>query len=560
MFANLSNAHNTMLVAYSYRGYRPILLLIVLPASLTFLYFKGQIDTEPLTFRIESKSRKWQPSAGIYLLHHKQQQSGRIFAKPLDPFYAVEAPSQFFISESSTAPACLYHASNAVPPVCSENQTTLQGEYFDSNGNILVSITRVQQHQSAAYGSNKNWILLTQQIPATSLLIALNVALAYLYWDRRVDPSVVAKVYDSMVNQPFEIWRSFTGSTAHFSVWHLGLNMMSFTALGREVEPRFSSLVFLYYNISLMPIVTMIWLSLHWVGMRYFHGANQCPTVGYSGVLFAWMVVAALEQPQTCPVIFFPNLCFQTYQLGVFRFSLGPVVQLFVMQLILPRVSFYGHLSGIVAGFFMHWGLLPIRLVQPWILVPLLYSLYLRFVRQINFKPLWSIGCGLGSTKLLCLVYQVAIVSISAYLSQWDEVVAQGITGSFWLLSQIPENEFNERHTLIKATVVAAVLGITNNAAKLGFFLAFQTLNGTVSLTLFMRSTALFWMILSCGINDLNEDEGIFQRILALPLLSFIRAVGPSPSRSILPAFDEGQRLGGRSASRNGERPLSRLV
>lgn len=180
--------------------------------------------------------------------------------------------------------------------------------------------------------------------------------------------------------------------------------MMSLYSLGEELEGRllYPSVSFLFYNISLIPVVTAIWLLLKWSASKirfsqqqrqlgtsmsmseYISDDLNQPTVGYSGVLFAWMVVASLEQQSTCPIFFLPSLCFKTYSLfgGWFKFSFGPLVQLVVLQVILPRVSFSGHLAGIVAGFAIHWGLLPIQYTQPAIVIPILYLMYLRSIRR----------------------------------------------------------------------------------------------------------------------------------------------------------------------------------
>jgi hypothetical protein len=103
---------------------------------------------------------------------------------------------------------------------------------------------------------------------------------------------------------------------------------------------------------------------------------GETSTVGYSGVLFAWMVIASLERSETCPIPFLPTVCFSTYEFWKFRFNIGPLIQLFVAQAIMKRVSFVGHLAGIVAGFALHWNLLPLELVQPSILVPALFLGY----------------------------------------------------------------------------------------------------------------------------------------------------------------------------------------
>ena len=105
-------------------------------------------------------------------------------------------------------------------------------------------------------------------------------------------------------------------------------------------------------------------------------------TAGCSGVLFAWMVVDMLEMrnPQSCPVFFLPELCFETFDTFIpgLRWNWSIIVKLGVMQLILPRASASGHLAGVSAGMLIHAELLPICLVQPCILLPLLYSIYLK--------------------------------------------------------------------------------------------------------------------------------------------------------------------------------------
>ena len=73
---------------------------------------------------------------------------------------------------------------------------------------------------------------------------------------------------------------------------------------------------------------------------------RETSTVGYSAVLFAWMVVSTMERRQpTCPIPFLNDVCFATYEVPGFpflRFNVSPIVSLFVAQFIMPRVSFMG--------------------------------------------------------------------------------------------------------------------------------------------------------------------------------------------------------------------------
>lgn len=222
--------------------------------------------------------------------------------------------------------------------------------------------------------------------PATTFLLCLNIYLAYRYWNSRTPPSSLAKVYSKIVLD-YDLWRSFTGATAHFEPLHLGFNMMSLYSLGMELEEGYGSINFLFYNISLIVLTTAVMMTLIWLRIRYTSDTSltETSTVGYSGVLFAWMVVASLERHSTCPVPFIQGLCFDTYTFfgGRLKVSAGPIVQLVVAQFIMPRVSFTGHLAGIICGFFLHWNLLPLGLFCPQVLIPTCFLAHLKFVRNI---------------------------------------------------------------------------------------------------------------------------------------------------------------------------------
>jgi membrane associated rhomboid family serine protease len=216
------------------------------------------------------------------------------------------------------------------------------------------------------------------QLPVTTFLITLNVLLAIVYWKNQTDPSSVCKEYKKIVLDQ-EFHRSFTGATAHFEPLHLGFNMMSLYALGSELELRYGSISFLFRNISLIPMTTMIMMALVWIQMRYT-GNDQLKytrTIGYSGVLFAWMVISSLERNSMCPIPFAPEICFNTHIFSVGSFDLkwnfGPMVQLVLAQVIMPRVSFIGHLAGIICGFIMHWNILWREIAwSPQVFIPLL--------------------------------------------------------------------------------------------------------------------------------------------------------------------------------------------
>ena len=221
------------------------------------------------------------------------------------------------------------------------------------------------RHKQQNSKQNKNVQFLLNH-PATTLLLLLNTGLAFYYWNHRVNPSLVSKQYTKIVIE-HEWWRGFTGATAHFEPLHIGFNMMSLNTLGKELEGGFGSIVFLVYNVALVVFTTltmmgMVYVRLRWIQHKLDGPSNnpqlqsalqeqqvrlrETSSVGYSAVLFAWMVISTMERTQpTCPVPFFNDVCFSTYSVpGVsfLKFNIAPIVSLFVAQFIMPRVSFMG--------------------------------------------------------------------------------------------------------------------------------------------------------------------------------------------------------------------------
>lgn len=262
-----------------------------------------------------------------------------------------------------------------------------------NEGTSLSSITtphgfRTNPHKRSPGNGNG---LLTQiiRLPTTTLLLCINLGLYWIYWNYDVPVDQVA--LNGNVFQDFG--RAFSGSLAHFEIWHLGFNMMSLASLGQDLEPMYGSIPFFLWTMSLIPLTTLLLLALQWGHAKYSHRGvavsfeeTSLPNiVGFSGILFAWMVVAALDQPRTCPIFFLPDVCFDTYRFLGVSISVGPLVQLVLLQMILPRACFTGHLAGIVAGFGLHWKVLKLEWIQPSILFPMLW-IYFKLVRQENAR------------------------------------------------------------------------------------------------------------------------------------------------------------------------------
>ena len=118
-------------------------------------------------------------------------------------------------------------------------------------------------------------------------------------------------------------WRIFTASVAHFDLLHLAFNVMSFYQLGVLEQDVYSSLSFAYLTCFLV-VLTMIICTLMYHLAIYKHDMGHLLTqqaVGFSCVLFAWMVAMAVRLDKFCPLFFLPSMCFSTFHLPLYFIS-----------------------------------------------------------------------------------------------------------------------------------------------------------------------------------------------------------------------------------------------
>ena len=170
-------------------------------------------------------------------------------------------------------------------------------------------------------------------------------------------------------------YRVFTAAVFHLGLLHIVFNAMTWLEFASPLERRVGTTTFLYLTvlfmvaggvlhvalarsvtalaIQLLPVVSEVSRGPLMALIRWGHGC----AVGLSGVLFSLLVVEASNHAADeillvlglvpCPV------------------RLYPVVLLVLLQLLLPAVSFYGHLGGLLAGFVYVRGWLPHRIRRP---------------------------------------------------------------------------------------------------------------------------------------------------------------------------------------------------
>jgi membrane associated rhomboid family serine protease len=149
--------------------------------------------------------------------------------------------------------------------------------------------------------------------------------------------------------QKGQVWRLFTGTYMHTGIFHLAMNMMSFTFLGTTLETSLGTLSY-FYHIFIFGIVCCL---VH-IAIAYVMYAGGRPAevhthaLGFSGILFALIVIdihlSGGDQRSVFGLFLVPSWGY-------------PWVMLVIMSLILPGVSFWGHFAGLAVGYLYQFGI-----------------------------------------------------------------------------------------------------------------------------------------------------------------------------------------------------------
>jgi membrane associated rhomboid family serine protease len=189
----------------------------------------------------------------------------------------------------------IYDISNSPPPTVT---VTCSGSMFDSGNGFIDPNSNIGA-------------LFNQPITTSILLIILYIA--YYMWANRTEVSAVSYCYSWFVEGK-EYWRALTASLAHFELMHLGFNSMALYSFGM-LEGTYGSLKYAYLSVDLVIITMLICTFIYHLMITKFDRpdvANQ-QAVGYSCVLFAWMVAASVRMREFCPIFLLPSLCFSTW-------------------------------------------------------------------------------------------------------------------------------------------------------------------------------------------------------------------------------------------------------
>ncbi|XP_031478100.1 RHOMBOID-like protein 13 [Nymphaea colorata] len=188
--------------------------------------------------------------------------------------------------------------------------------------------------------------------PATSCIIGLCSAIWFYIQKKNVGYSNVGLSYEAALDGHH--WRLITSAFSHISVIHLVFNMSALWSLGVIEKLGHIGLgveFYLQYTLVLVVLSGVLVLLLYHVLIQKFklEYFRRVTAVGYSCVVFGWMTILAVKQPSS--------------KLNLFGFlslpiSFAPFESLIFTSIIVPQASFIGHLSGIIVGYSIAWGLI----------------------------------------------------------------------------------------------------------------------------------------------------------------------------------------------------------
>jgi len=185
--------------------------------------------------------------------------------------------------------------------------------------------------------------------PVISLLLITMLAIFVCLW--RGIWSVDLAVADACsILQRLELWRVPSAALSHHSPIHFAMNAFSLCNLA-FIEPLIGSYTFGVVTVCLVVVVEVldaVW-RMALSGIAGYEEQQKRPHLGFSGVLFAWMMFATAQLETFCPIPFLP-LCVPTFAAAGFRLNLGPLILVAIIQVLVPISSFIGHCAGVLAG------------------------------------------------------------------------------------------------------------------------------------------------------------------------------------------------------------------
>eukprot|EP01023_Acetabularia_acetabulum_P068297 TRINITY_DN9641_c0_g2_i1.p1 TRINITY_DN9641_c0_g2~~TRINITY_DN9641_c0_g2_i1.p1 ORF type:complete len:258 (-),score=38.89 TRINITY_DN9641_c0_g2_i1:204-977(-) len=157
--------------------------------------------------------------------------------------------------------------------------------------------------------------------------------------------------YDKVVKDK-EYWRLVVAQLTHVEILHLLFNMSALWQLGIvERVPALGSAYCFRMTVMLLVLSGLLCIGTYHVLIKWAQQERygNVTAVGYSCVVFGWMAVLAIKQPNGIKM-------YNILGLRQIPMVLAPIGSLIVTSVLIPRASFVGHLCGIIAGYIVGAG------------------------------------------------------------------------------------------------------------------------------------------------------------------------------------------------------------
>jgi len=147
----------------------------------------------------------------------------------------------------------------------------------------------------------------------------------------------------SNILKDVQLYRVFLAQVQHIGLIHLAMNMISYLPMATLMERKIGTFQFFYAHVLFTVLNSVLYVI---IGKIF--SLNSCGA-GLSGIIFSILVVDVSASKEPTQSV-----------LGLFSVptSIYPWVLLITMSVIMPDVSFVGHLCGIVSGYLYSFGLL----------------------------------------------------------------------------------------------------------------------------------------------------------------------------------------------------------
>jgi membrane associated rhomboid family serine protease len=170
----------------------------------------------------------------------------------------------------------------------------------------------------------------------------------------------IVMIDSNILRSLLQSYRFIVSAFFHSNVLHITMNILSFRVLGPPWERTVGSLSFLWQilifdilgNFIHFIIALVLWFNPWFT----FPSVTISCTIGFSGVLFTLLVIHIHHSTESIT---------STSRRVKFDAHFYPWVLLVVSQFVMPNVSFFGHLSGILVGYLYEFGWLQWLMLSP---------------------------------------------------------------------------------------------------------------------------------------------------------------------------------------------------